>query len=839
MNVMLSRTLLFFHNFTRTLNKLYCMKQKEIIMSPNPSIILTILSWFMCYHQVVQAVEHYCTNVQELRQAMTAVQAGDEIILANGTMFTATDTPGSGIGAHFSSNVNAVSDQRIIMRSESPDNPATLSGDQISKRHVLRLFGDYWTIKDIIFTYAQKGIVLDQANNVHIVGCEVYNIGMEAIHMRDGSQNTLVEDCYIHDTGKSNPSFGEAIYVGSDKKKHGEVDPHINGTVVRGCTIGPNVGAEAFDIKEGTAETIIENNIVDATGISGANYADSFVDLKGTRTYVRYNIFNSNCAPKLNKAIALVDRGVDMSTYEHTIHDNVFHLDGCSRIIPMIHAYDFRDTYAFNNLPVDGVIADGVYKTCCPPWYTPPRNRTIVCVPPVGYFSSFVTNTSAVLSWNGYAVSFTVSYNKFGSPIVQEVSTFNTTLLLDDLEYNATYEWKVKSNCASSESAFSGVDTFTTGKPDGGPPPYSDGSAIIYDEDLGDFWNDYSFSMTAVDFADTSDYRYGSKAIKCTYGNYGGLNLVRSETLDARNFTNLSFWAKGDSTANGAGDVAMRLKVNGDTMYFSILNDVWQNYQFSLSNFKNPESIDSIVIQNDVGAAKVVWFDQIELLRDLGSEAPTPFPTTSPTKQPVYVEPTSVPSESPSNFLSKSPSLVPTTSLKPSDRLSEIPSLVPTNSVSAAPSRLISSDPSSAPQESYNCGSVCIYGEASLDPAWTAQYSFKCDFDLAYEAESVVGNQSIRVSYFGSYGALYLKNKSGLNTSGLSFLQFWMKGEGAGYGVRVKVNGSRYTIHTSTTWQLVQISLAEFSNPQTIYKIYFQNESAQNRVIYYDGVSLL
>ena len=69
-----------------------------------------------------------------------------------------------------------------------------------------------------------------------------------------------------------------------------------------------------------------EFNTVDATGISDANYADSFVDIKAARTIVRYNTFIRNEAEKLEKGIAIIYRGTDYSAYEIVIHDNYYYL---------------------------------------------------------------------------------------------------------------------------------------------------------------------------------------------------------------------------------------------------------------------------------------------------------------------------------------------------------------------------------------------------------------------------------------------------------------------------------------------------------------------------------
>eukprot|EP00521_Asterionellopsis_glacialis_P015466 CAMPEP_0195305950 /NCGR_PEP_ID=MMETSP0707-20130614/36953_1 /TAXON_ID=33640 /ORGANISM="Asterionellopsis glacialis, Strain CCMP134" /LENGTH=791 /DNA_ID=CAMNT_0040370159 /DNA_START=175 /DNA_END=2550 /DNA_ORIENTATION=- len=791
---------------------------------------------------------------------MGAAQPCDEIVLAEGTTFYAEDLAAE--KTHFVADVSGTATSRITIRSENPANRATLKGESTNIFYVLRILGDYWTVKDLIFTNAQKGIMLDHANNVEVLNCEVYNIGLEAIHVRDGSNNALIEDCFVHDTGVVKPQYGEGIYIGSDKKTWGDYDAFINGTIVRRCTIGPNIGAEAFDIKEGTSETIIEYNIVDATNISGANYADSFIDLKGTRTYVRYNKFYRNNATELEKGIGIVPRSVEKSTYEHVIHDNVFYLDDPA-VIPMIKSSSksgFRDIYAFNNLPSDGIISDGVNTECCSSWYTPPPNQTIVCLRPVGSFSSLVTNTTATLSWTAYASYFTVIYNKIGSSTEEEKTAYSSPLLLEDLEYNVTYEWKVKSNCATSSSQFTSTDVFTTGSPSDGPPPYADGSVVVYDDDLGSFWSDHSFSLTP-NIAYTEDKKYGSQSIKCDYGDYGGLNLKRSVKINASNLTYVQFWAKGDSDVNGPGDVTLRLKVNGVQTNFQILNNVWANYRFALEDLNDPDEIESIVIQNNYGTRKLVYFDQIELVPEdatpsptvltsspsqspSNSQSPSEEASSHPSSKPSYLKISSTPTLSPSELSSSDPSSSPVSypSSKPSYlKISSTPTLSPSELSSSDPSSspvvVISDYPSAAPQAD-GCGSSCIeiYTD-SLDSSWTAEYSWKCTYDLTHTSDAL-GTNSISVS-LRSYGGLYLKSSPELNIGGLQSLQFWMKGENAGHKIRVKIDGKRHDVLTSGDWKLYDIPLSKFSNPTTIEKLQFQNGSSQSRHILIDNVRFL
>lgn len=78
-------------------------------------------------------------------------------------------------------------------------------------------------------------------------------LGEEAIRIQDGSSNVLIEGNNIHTTGLFTPAHGEAVYVGSDKSVHSHlnIEAAISHVTVRDNVIGPNVTAEAIDIREG------------------------------------------------------------------------------------------------------------------------------------------------------------------------------------------------------------------------------------------------------------------------------------------------------------------------------------------------------------------------------------------------------------------------------------------------------------------------------------------------------------------------------------------------------------------------------------------------------------
>lgn len=222
-----------------------------------------------------------CGTTSCLQSALKKVTPGARIVLAPGT-YTGS----------FSSDVNGTASQPIRIESEDPANPAVLSGYAVGSGYSLRIRGDYWVISNLKFTNAQKGIILDHSNHTLITGVEVYETGMEAVHFRDGSSYSTIQNSRIHDTGITGPGYGEGVYVGSAEGASYNPNTHYN--TIRNVSFGPNVAAEHVDIKERTIGTVVENCTFYGEGISGANYADSFIDVKGNNAVIRNNIGYQN-----------------------------------------------------------------------------------------------------------------------------------------------------------------------------------------------------------------------------------------------------------------------------------------------------------------------------------------------------------------------------------------------------------------------------------------------------------------------------------------------------------------------------------------------------------------
>ena len=258
----------------------------------------------------------YVSNVQELKDALKVASAGDEIILKEGKYQDDTGwTP-------FSSGGEGSKDNPIIVRSENPESMSEIMGTDTANNIALHITGDYWIIKDLKISTAQKGIVLDNSNNSVISNCEVYNIGSEGVHFRDNSSYCTIKDSYIHDTGMVSKGYGEGVYIGSYYEEI-KYNHSCDYNTVQRCTF-KNISAEHVDVKEQTTGTLIEDCIMYGDGMSGENYADSFVDISGNGCIVRNNTCyqdgNSIIVDAFQVHIILSEWGFDNQVYGNTCY---------------------------------------------------------------------------------------------------------------------------------------------------------------------------------------------------------------------------------------------------------------------------------------------------------------------------------------------------------------------------------------------------------------------------------------------------------------------------------------------------------------------------------------
>ncbi|KMT65108.1 hypothetical protein [Catenovulum maritimum] len=289
-------------------------------------------------------------SATELQNALKNANSGDEIIVYPGTYIGQKGLANSGSSpAHFYSDRSGTASNPIVLRSYAKSDKQTLRGENVDSGYILYLTGDHWLIKDLKFKTAQKGIMLEGANYNKIDNIEVSDIGAEAVHFRKSSSYNKLTNCFIHNTGKRSgkEGFGEGVYVGTHNGHESATLDSSNYNLIGGCTIGPNITAETFDVKSGTKGTVIESNYLSGKGIigtSGNPAADSFVDLKGTDVIVRYNKMDWENDNNLAHAI--------FTYQEHrssNIYDNEFVLRSSSPIFKILE----ETVHAKNNIRLD------------------------------------------------------------------------------------------------------------------------------------------------------------------------------------------------------------------------------------------------------------------------------------------------------------------------------------------------------------------------------------------------------------------------------------------------------------------------------------------------------
>jgi hypothetical protein len=155
----------------------------------------------------------------------------------------------------------------------------------------LTVRASYWTIQGFTIRNAFQGLFLIRAHGVTVKGLEIYDIGQEAIHLHTFSTHNLIDSNYVHDTGKNATLYGEGVYVGSASSKwctdyDCQPDKTDSNQVTRNV-IGPNIGAQMVDVKEGTTGTSVIGNTFN--GLGGSVDQDAWINVYGNYSRVTGN----------------------------------------------------------------------------------------------------------------------------------------------------------------------------------------------------------------------------------------------------------------------------------------------------------------------------------------------------------------------------------------------------------------------------------------------------------------------------------------------------------------------------------------------------------------------
>lgn len=270
---------------------------------------------------LVQRVTNWVSvaSAEELQAALLNAEPLDEIRLAPGVYNGVASTGDSGNAeSHFYTARSGTEDARIYLRSESLSDRARLQGPADSPNSVLMLAGDYWVVSGIDVSGARNGITLDAANKNTLSGCKISSVGERGLVIRNGSSDNVIVGCAISNTGVAPRAEmqqnAEAVVVGVEPHEwstaaDGTMNEQVLDNVLHRNTFGPDVRAEAVDIKAGARRTRVQYNTVDARGISAAE-DDSLIVVKGNNSDISYNTF-------VNKSSAVIAQLVSAKNVAH------------------------------------------------------------------------------------------------------------------------------------------------------------------------------------------------------------------------------------------------------------------------------------------------------------------------------------------------------------------------------------------------------------------------------------------------------------------------------------------------------------------------------------------
>ena len=236
---------------------------------------------------VPSGTEILVDTVEEIRFAVASAAPGTVITVADGEYQFKPRLEASASGS---------AEQPVTLRGSRN---AVLRTKNSSGDYGLWITGDHWRIEGLTIAHASKGIVLDGSLGTVIDGVEVFDVGDEGVHFRTCSSDGVLQNSFVHDTGRNSPQYGEGVYVGSANsnwskyecadEQEGQSEGDNTERVLIQDNVFEDITAEGADLKEGTDSGTLRGNTFRRVGASGKNSADSAVDAKGNNWLIENN----------------------------------------------------------------------------------------------------------------------------------------------------------------------------------------------------------------------------------------------------------------------------------------------------------------------------------------------------------------------------------------------------------------------------------------------------------------------------------------------------------------------------------------------------------------------
>lgn len=224
------------------------------------------------------------SSASELDGALLTARPGDAIALA----------PGRYRG-NFVSSASGTAEAPIALC--GPADAELTKGRTDGGGFALIIRGSWWTLAGFTVTDAQQGVRIEGGSHDRIVGLAIQRIGQEALSIKKHSSHNEVRATRIRDTGRHDPRYGEGIYIGTAPSQWCQwtacgPDRSDSNRIVAD-TIGPGIGSDPVDVKAGTVGTMLDSNVIDASGSRNLkgdrNWTGGLAIINGRDVLVRWN----------------------------------------------------------------------------------------------------------------------------------------------------------------------------------------------------------------------------------------------------------------------------------------------------------------------------------------------------------------------------------------------------------------------------------------------------------------------------------------------------------------------------------------------------------------------
>lgn len=194
---------------------------------------------------------------EDIRAAISALSAGDELILRGGT-YT--------LDGAFRIEVNGTAGNPVVIRAASGEVPVI--SQATSNHNIVEVSGSsYLELRGIEFVGGSHGIRLMDSDYITIEGCNIHDTGDVAISANSGGTYTglHIVNNHIHHTNNT----GEGMYLGCNNDGCRVENSVIEGNYIH-HTNGPTVDqGDGIEIKEGSSGNIVRNNVIHDTNYPG------------------------------------------------------------------------------------------------------------------------------------------------------------------------------------------------------------------------------------------------------------------------------------------------------------------------------------------------------------------------------------------------------------------------------------------------------------------------------------------------------------------------------------------------------------------------------------------